>query len=278
MTDRKDNKSNMNSKSTSNDFKKKLRYWSPWIVLGVFFFPFLLDFAYGHRLLSWFPNSFPADTWFSFIASYFPATIIGMLTIYQANMIHEKDMQYQELLDRYRFVSYKHAGVYRYNEKTECIADWNYNRILSMYQECNRQNVPENWEKGYVFECYIKDSKGIGINDINFRSIEWDIAGNVFVQLDNENAVIRFRDEFGGMYHITMFCYFDAADMLYQKVVQCMTNAIRNNPDYNFSYVTLKLSMTYDEEKEKNLDMRFIMQAQMDVYRLYSIDECYYVG
>lgn len=247
------------------------------IVFGVITFPFLVDFLYGKGVLAFYPNAFSADTWFSFVASYFPSTIIGILTIYQAHIIQEKDKQYQELLDKYRFVPYRHANFYRHNKEKCCIGPCGYEELCNMRDKTNSKIKLAEWEKGYVFQCYLKDSRGIKIDNIDFRCIEWKIKDNMFVQNSVQNTVIDFRNEFNGEYCITGFCYFEETKKFYQEMAQCMNNSIRKNSDYNFSEITLKLHMTYDEKKEKNLDMHFMMQSQTDTCKLCSIKE-YYVG
>ena len=101
-------------------------------------FPFVLDSLYGKgRLKAIYPNAFPAEVWFSFIGSYFPAAIIGIITLYQAYIIQRQDKQYKNLLARHRFIPEEHAHVYRANLKEKKLGNYTVPEI----EKLNMRNV-----------------------------------------------------------------------------------------------------------------------------------------
>ena len=115
---------------------KQEKYKGGWmkkkaVIFGFFVlsFPFILDYMYGAGFFVGWKNSFPGDTWFSFIGSYFPATIIGILSLYQASIIQEQEARYRKLLNLHLFMPDGHAHVYRYNNDSHAIGQYSVTEI-----------------------------------------------------------------------------------------------------------------------------------------------------
>lgn len=153
------------------------------VIIAVMAFPFILDTLYGKGLLKpVFENSFSADTWFSFIGSYFPAAILGCLTLYQAFIIQYQEKRYRRLLSRHQFAPSCRARIYRYDDSQNKIGDWAFYQVKQMLTQCQKDNLCHDWNKGYILECGIFDLQGVGIDTVKIKELIWEINGRFFRQ------------------------------------------------------------------------------------------------
>lgn len=241
-------------------------------------FPFILDRLYKWGVLGriW-DNSFSADTWFSFIGSYFPATIVGIITFYQAHIIQVQEKQYKELMNRHRFIPAKHAKVYRYAAENNAIGDYSIKKIKQILIQSGRKGLLEKWQSGYIIECNIYNSSGIEINKADLKKIEWEIAGVVYRQTNMEKVSSIVNRISYSQQQIIVFWYFDEADAVSDQITQCMLYSKRRDIRYETSMVTMVLHIVDDADENFDLQMRFRMQCQEDNYKMESVEENYYV-
>lgn len=274
---------NKNGKKSIASFRKdrKSRFMVLLLVLAILFiiaFPFALDFLYGHGFFREpFHNSFPADVWFSFIGSYFPAAIIGVLTIYQAYIIQYKDKQYHKLLVRRQFVSTNHAQVFRYDESKEKIGAWTSEEIRKMTIQCGKEDLFIDWKKGYIIQCNICVLQGMDIDTAELKEIEWKINNKPYYQRDGTMMFCIMERMASNEYQATMFWKFQASDRTEEDIARCMACGIRHEPEYEISQITLLLQIKDDMDEEYSVRMQFVLQPQqMKSCQLSSTKEKYY--
>lgn len=241
-------------------------------------FPFILDRLYKDGMLGriW-DNAFSADVWFSFIGSYFPATIIGIITLYQAHIIQVQEKQYKKLMNRHRFIPAKHAKIYRYEEENNSIGDYSIQKIKQMLMRSGRKGLLKEWQSGFIIECNVYNSSGIEINRADLKMIEWEIAGVVYRQTDMEKASSIVNRISYSQQQIIVFWCFDKEDDVSDQVIQCMLYSSRRDIRYETSMITVVLHVVDDADESFDLQMRFRMQYQEDNYKMASIEENYYV-
>lgn len=186
-------------------------------------FPFILDFLYGKgKLKAIYPNSFSAEVWFSFIGSYFPAAIIGIITLYQAYIIQRQDKQYKSLLARHRFIPEEHAHVYRTNLREKKLGRYTESEIEKLLTQNDRSDLFMMWEEGYVIECSIYDSSGVGIEQSTLESICWEINGEEYIQNDSGQMVGIIGTTGRNQYRVTVFCMFNESTGAEEEIMNIL--------------------------------------------------------
>lgn len=237
-------------------------------------FPFIIDFMYGKGMLRRiYNNSFPADVWFSFIGSYFPAAIIGIITLYQAHIIQYKDQQYEQLLARHRFVPGAAAHVYRYNSDNKKTGEYTISEIEKLLRRDKRFKLFDEWEKGYILECNICDSSRTEIDCVDLKRIEWEINDENFVQTKPEQMICVIDRNTWEQYRMTIFCIFDEPDNTNVHINQCMVSTVRGDPAYMDSRIVASLQIIDDAHKKYDLELRFAFQSQNEIHEMKSVTE-----
>lgn len=251
----------------------------PIVVLAVVAFPFVLDILYGAGVLRLlFSNSFSADTWFSFIGSYFPAAILGCLSLYQASIIKDKDEQYRKLLQRHQFVPSAHACVSRYKKDQRRIGEWTHDQVKQMLARCRKNALFVDYHKGYILECGVQVPKGVVIDTFELKEIKWKINKQIFCQNDLKQIANTMRREKNDTYGFTIFWRFNDADSASEEIARCMLWGTRQESYYEVSWIVVSLWIIDDLGEKYDVRMRFEMQSQrMENYKLYSTEERYVV-
>lgn len=254
-------------------------------LLFVISFPFALDFLYGRGWLREpFHNSFSADTWFSFIGSYFPSAIIGVLTIYQAYIIQYKDRQYHKLLVRSQFVSTTHAQVFRYDKNSDKIGDWTFWQVKQMLVQCGKNDLLIGWKKGYIMQCNICVLQGMDIELSELKEIEWKINNKSYYQRDDTAMFCIMERTASNEYRAIMFWKFQDSDEAEEEIIRHMVCGIRDEQEYELSQITLLLLIRDDIDEEYHIKMQFTLQPlqplqfqQEGFCKVCSVREKYYV-
>ena len=250
----------------------------PLMILTAISFPFVLDYLYGKGMLAWFNNAFSADVWFSFIGSYFPATIIGILSLYQAYIIQYQEKRYKNLLNRHRFIPAGHANVYRYVKEGNKIGNYSFYDISQILGRCRRNGLLDGWEKGYIVECEVYSSTGIGIKKTDVIKIEWEINGEIYCQGSSSKAVSAVKRVSHSQQQIVIFWLFDDRHVNINRLIeQCMVNKSRRDIRFDTSIIVITLQINDDEDESCELKLRFVMNAQENRYQMSSVEEYYCV-
>lgn len=245
-------------------------------VLGVLAVPFILDWVYGSGIVGkFYDNSFPADSWFSFIGSYFPATIIGILTLYQAYIIQKKERQYKKLLARYRYTPNNHANIYRYDKDNNVIGHFSLNEVRQILVRSNRKGLLKEWESGYIIECDMYDVSDIEMKQVNVKKVEWEINEHEYEQQDSEKLACVVNRISHSRKQIVIFWLFDGTEKADKEIAKCMTNKFRCNVQYETSVITISVQIVDEVEETCDLKMRYCLQSLDDNYRMSSIEENY---
>lgn len=255
-----------------------------WLVLGAvatmfmaICFPFVLDYCYRKGMLSWWNNKFSADTWFSFIGSYFPATIVGILSLYQAYIIQHQEKRYKKLLYRYCLIPAGHAKVYRYNEKKNLIGNYSLYDIEQMFKQYDKDSSLENWTLGYVIESEVYNSTGRQIIKSDVKRIEWEVNRQKYCQDISQRMISSVRRISHSHQQIVVYWLFNEDTDINDIIYQCMNNLPRHDIRYEITMITITLQITDFEDKNYDLNIQLMMKAQEDSYQMSSFDE-YYVS
>lgn len=237
-------------------------------------FPFIIDCMYGKGMLRpIYNNSFPAEVWFSFIGSYFPAAIIGIVTLYQTYIIRCKDKQYEELLARHRFVPGEHAHVYRHNADNRKTGEYTGSDIEKLFMRGKKINLFDEWDKGYIIQCNIYDSSRMEIDCVELKWVDWEINDKKFVQDKPEQMLCVMDRNTWEQYRLTIFCIFDEPDNTNAWINQCMVSAVRGDSDYMESKIVTSLQIKDDAGKKYDLELRFAVQSQKEIHEMKSVTE-----
>lgn len=260
-----------------------------YVILGIIVFtaaiafPFVLDWMYGNGVLGkiW-DNAFPAEVWFSFIGSYFPAAIIGILTLYQAYIIHYQEKQYKKLLDRHRFLPAGHASVYQYNEQDKKIGKYAFPMVEKMFRQSRQDYLADVWNAGYIIECDIYNFSGIGIHKAEVKAVEWIIDGNAYCQSNTKQmACVVHRISYSQQQIIVFWCFegliLDDGQKIGDKIEQLMLYDNRLDDRFAASQITLTICIIDDESEKINLKMQFYLQTCGRQHELSSTEENYRV-
>lgn len=258
--------------------KVKKTIIKPVAVLFAFIaFPFILDRLYGCGALRWIPNSFSGDIWFSFIGSYVPASIIGILTLYQAHIIHEQEREYKKLLNRHRFIPDSHVIVYRYDETQETNSFYNFDKVEQILVRSGREELEKKWKTGYLMECNLHNASDIEIGKAKVKEIEWEINGNRYVQQDSEKMAVIVDRISHSKQKIVIFWQFDEMEKAGEEIARCMFNEPRFDIRYEISDLMIRMQIVDDEEETCDLKMRCRLQSLNDNYKMASMEETCYV-
>lgn len=252
------------------------------VFIGIVSVPFLLDWFYGTGIPgSVYHNNFPAESWFSFLGSYFPAMLIGVLTIYQQQIIRKKDEEYKKLIERYFYSPDRNAEVFRYSPSNQRIGEWTYYDFKSSL-ETNHEigEFSDEWGKGYIIRCSIHNIGKIGIKHITCDSIEWVIKSGEPYREDTPIKIKTYLESIGeARYLMYVFWTFqDLDNSIASQVALCMNNGFRKNPDYYTSYISLNVKIENDVGELNNINMKFRMQQclqEVNPYKLQSVEEHY---
>lgn len=237
-------------------------------------FPFIIDCMYGKGMLRpLYNNAFPADVWFSFIGSYFPAAIIGIISLYQAHIIQGKDKEYEKLLARHRFVPGESAHVYRYNSDNQKTGDYTVSGIEKLLRRDKKLELFDEWEKGYIIQCNIYDSSRTEFECVDLKKIDWEIKDQKFVQSDPKQMACIIDRISWEQYRMTIFCIFDEPDNANENIKQCMISTARDDPDYIDSRIAASLQIIDDAHKKYDLELRFAFQSQDEIHEMKSVAE-----
>lgn len=245
------------------------------IVLVAIGFPFVLDFLYGNGMLTWYDNAFPGEVWFSFIGSYFPATIVGMLSLYQAYIIQRQEKQYKKLLGKHRFIPAGQAKVHRYKSQTSRIGIHSFYDINERFVRNLHKTPPDEWASGYILESEVYSLSGIGIKRADVKKVKWEIDDKVYVQDRSEMMVSTIKRVSYSQQQIIIYWIFDQCEDINDLVIRCMLNDSRHDSRYDLSAITVMVQIIDDEGIRCDLEMRFVMKAQEDDYHMSSIEEYY---
>lgn len=241
-------------------------------------FPFLLDWLHGKGVFGGYPNSFSGETWFSFAGSYFPATIIGILTLYQARIIQEQERRYKELVDLHRFIPDDHAHVCRYDKDSQTIGGYDFNEVRRMLTQSGQKHMLEEWKKGYIIKCNIYNASNLEINRIVVKTIEWEINGRIYQQLHHDciagtvDRISHSRQE------IVIFWLFNEFEKSGEEIIRCMCNESRSDFRYETSMLTINMQIIDDADETCNLKMQYRLRGLNETCRMSSIEERYYSG
>lgn len=271
---------NKNKDIRGKAVKKMPRYWPLYIlILFVVAFPFIVDILYGMGILGLlFPNSFSAETWFSFIGSYFPAAILGCLSLYQASIIQEKEMQYRKLLQRHQFVPSAHACVSRYEKGQRRIGEWTHDQVKQMLARCRKNALFGDYHKGYILECGVQVPQGVVIDKFELKEIKWKINKQIFCQDDLKQIANIMKREKDDTYWFTIFWRFYDSDGASEEITRCMLWGTRQESYYEVSWIVLSLWIIDDLGEKYDVRMRFALQSErMEHYKMYSTEESYVV-
>ncbi len=238
--------------------------------------PFLLDWLYGLGVFGIWNNAFSAESWFSFIGSYLPSTILGLLSIYQAHIIRQKDEEYRKLLNKHRFVPASHGCVCRYEEENGTIGRYDISEIRQMLSQGGRKELFKEWEQGYILECDIHNSSDIEINKIELEKILWETNGAVYIQKNRDRIANILKRRSYDQHQMVVFWIFDGTEAK-DRITRCMLSKTRSEYRFENSMLTVHLWIVDDENQVSALIMRYRLQAQNDQYKLLSIEEKYYV-
>ena len=230
----------------------------------------IIDLFYGKGWLSFFPNSFSAETWFAFVGSYFPAMIIGCITLFQTYIIREKDKQYQKLLYQRRFSPSGQAKVYRYSESTEKFGQYNYAEIDKLWWRYHNDKLPDEWKSGYLLEFKFYASVGTGIELRSFLKFEWEIAEQKHCLSEKSRAAFEWRCDKSELYSVCFFCVYPESLSIRNEVQHCMLYHRTLDQKYMLSNIILILQAEDGNGERYQLDIRFPMVAQEDDYQMAS--------
>lgn len=253
------------------------RHWRGiFLIIAVIGFPFALDLLHGWGYLRFFKNSFPGDAWFSFIGSYFPAMLIGCITIYQAHIIREKDMQYQALLNQRRFLSAGRALADRYSKQKKQIGGYGITELENMWQASYGKVFRGNWHRVCLIRFSFYDAIAKAVSGIIFQKLIWTIAKKTYVISGKNVAVLEWHRELDGTYTIVLFCFYpqgkhqDNGDEFETEMVQCMENKKNNQVDHITSHITVELLLKEGEKNAYLMNADFQMAAQENAFQLIS--------
>lgn len=238
-------------------------------------FPFAVDFLYGNGFLRKIRHAFPADVWFSFIGSYFPAMIIGYITLYQAHIIREKDRQYQELLYQRRFLSAGRALIYRYSKEAGKIAEYRAQDLGILWRGDNATNPPKNWDDGYLIELRFFDLTEQMINCIQFEKLVWKINDKEYELTDANRTALEWHRETDRTYSITLFCVYPDDSEIGDEALRCMRHIRDQTLRYMSSSLTLDLIIEQGTGGKYQMKACFQMKAQENTHYLISRTESF---
>jgi len=244
----------------------------------VFRFPFILDQLYGKgRLEKYFDNSFSAEAWFSFIGSYFPATVMGVLTLYQASIIKEQERQYKKLLNCHRFIPDGHVFVYRFDRDNHANNHYNFNEIRQILTRSGREELQKEWENGYIIKSDIYIASDIKMEKAEVKKIEWEINGCRYEQHNSKRMAVIINRITHSKQQIIIYWKFNETQKAGEDIAKCMLNETRHDIRYETSNLHISMRIVDEGEETCDLKMRCCLQASTDNYQMASIEETCYV-
>lgn len=238
-------------------------------------FPMILDFWYGSGRLDQFFIS--SELWVSFIGSYYPSTIIGILTLYQAYIIHYQERKRTELLQPYQFQPDGHANLCAYNETNDKIGDYSLKQMRQLFAIDNEnKSLFEESMAGYVLECNIFTLLGVGIYSVELEKIEWRINNNTYIHNDVKSMASIVNRTGHNKQQIISYWELEKESSENDQIIQCLLFNIREDIRYATSKITLFFKVLDDIGKQYNLQMHFRLSAYENEYMMVSIEEhCY---
>lgn len=239
--------------------------------------PIVLDCLYGKGVLRgiW-ENSFPAEAWFSFIGSYFPATIIGILSLCQAYIIYRQDSQYKAVMRRHCFHLIKHANIYRCEDGDKRIGRYTFPEVKRMLERKGRASLTKVWEECMIVEFDLYSSTDIEISEVQAEELEWEIAGKLYRQDDQGQMMAAVTRTARSQQQISLLFRFDEFEKVRDPISKCFLNEYRRNIDYKTSEFTVVLKVIDEENDECELELEFQLESTKDNYQMESIEEhCY---
>lgn len=245
------------------------------ILIGAVSIPFFIDILYGQGKLAGFKfiglydNSFPAEVWFSFIGSYFPATILGILTIYQAFIIQRQERRYKELQNRHRYNPESHADMYRFSNRSGQIGKYKYTDLNNMF---NLKHSLEDWKSGFIVKCMIYDSIKVGIAKVEPQRVECIINKKSYYQKNPEKMFCCFERFSHSKRQLVFYFTFDEIDEK-NEVDACMRAKIRRNEEYKMLQMNIVLKVEDALGEKSTIEVSFRYMAQDDDWRMLSVEE-----
>lgn len=240
------------------------------VLIFLLIFPILIDYLYGQGVLKYFyKNSFPANEWFAFLGSYIPATIIGILTIYQAYIIQRKDKEYQELLNRHRFILAKHASIYKYDKNNK---DDN-----GRFSDFKTEIGINDFQKSYLLEASLHNSTSVEIDQIRVKDIKICINGKYYEQEKfNILKCITVRESYDIQRIVILWGFKD--DDIQEIFTECMLSYIRGNLElmHLILFVVFEIADSINEKSCLNMWLDF--KSGNDQNSITSVEEKCNVG
>lgn len=253
------------------------------IVLLVLFiliviFPFVLDYLYGQgKLKNVYNNSFSASDWFSFLGSYFPATIFGILTLYQAYIIQFQDKRYRDLIKRNCIIPLNQASVYRYNEDKK-IKNYDAAGLRSDFFNDSNELIC-NWEKGYILEFIIINTADLYIKNIEIKEITWLIDNTLYKQEDVDLIYRKYSIESLTTCRVTIYWKISGTEeKIEENITQCMLASIREDIRFDNSIITVFFNVENELNEKIELKMKLRMQCTDNQFIMRSVEEKIFIS
>ena len=241
--------------------------------------PFVIDYLYRSGVLSRYHNGFKADTWFGFIGSYFPSSILGLLALYQTHIISKTSEKYQALQNRHRYAIRKNINLYAYDTNRKMVALYDREEIFNKINGALRKKFLEHPEWGYIINLSIWDIQTMGIEAIEIENL-YLRAGKREIKVIPAILDKKWDDIVAGNQECIITLFFYVCDNAGQKEIErYITNYYRGDKRYNLLKMEANFDVIIDSEAnvKGKIKIKANMQAGKNTYILTSVNEnCWY--
>ncbi len=244
-------------------------------IILILLFPFCVDQLYGNGYLKFYPNHFSAETWFSFIASYFSAAVMGGLTIYQAYLIDKKDRQLQQVLNRNRF-SVGEAVLNRFNVKTEKIGEDTIDRIRKELLLRNRK-LGDCWKEGHILVIPLNNHSQVGIQEISCDGMRIGSEQRA-VAIKKGDITLTFKLSHD-LYKLWLYWIPNDKQKDTLELERYYVNDARKDVRYDFLDIYVDINIMDQENEVYKMQIKLLLQSQQDIFKMQSrISSIYEIG
>ena len=261
---------------------KDRRRLACWLIIAILF-PFLFDMFYGQEWLRWYPNYFSAEAWFSFVGSYLPATLLGIVTLYQSHIISVKDQELRRMagfpkcIPKSAGVSWDPRGLNLVNERRE-------GRLYEVLRQTGQSSLIRSLQYCIYITFDFTDINYNIIESFSLQQIEWRIGTTEYVaRFDNQRCFFAQNEDFSC--HIGFFLDFRVLeeghmedDFFEVEFKRLLNNYYRRNPEYLTSRITCICDMSTASGECYEVEISMSVSATEDIHHLRSSYQSYQIG
>lgn len=253
------------------------------IILVVLFFPLAYDLIYRLGLFRWYPTCFSKDNWFSFSGSYFPAALLGSVTLYQSHIIYQKDLELRRISGFPKCIA---CGAYLFwKPGRECMPkEFPENDLYDDVWRTDFRDLVRDPQYGIYLAFDFRDINNNCIQEIWCERIRWNISENAFSCRYARSVRCILRQNGTGRWHVGTIL--DVREMKREntedytfemELKSLLNNHYRKNP----KYITSKIEGTYKmltvEGESYELEVCIDVRATQNVQYLESVYQSYRV-